>query len=108
MIIIDKTGVNQIKFPKNGRNFEDYFLTLEIRSELTGKEYFYDNLLDEGEDRNFYIVTLDLSDLEEGEYVYDITDGEWSTRGLLRIGWLDREVKSYENLETVKEYKYEE
>lgn len=74
------------------------------------KEYLFDDLTDNDNDSNFYNVIIDFENVEMGEYEYLLDDGEWQSRGLIRVGTLknDIENKSYENIDEVTEYRYGE
>lgn len=108
MIFIRNLGENVVYFPKNGVNFDLKQITLKLKSELTLKEYSFTIDADESESYLVYKVNLDFSDVEEGEYVYELNDGQWTSKGLLRVGQFKYEDKTYEKIETVKEYKYGE
>lgn len=107
MIFIKELGENVVYFPKNGVNFDINHITLKLKSELTLKEYNFTIDADESESYFIYKVKLDFSNVEAGEYVYELNDGQWTSKGLMKVGQFKYEDKTYEKIETVKEYKYE-
>ena len=107
MIFIKNKCENLVSFPKNGVNFDINKVHLKLKSELTGKEFIFDDLEDEGEDYLFYKLRVDFSDVDTGEYCYKLDDGQWTATGLLRVGILPKEdTKIYTKKQEIKEYKY--
>lgn len=81
MIQIDvKSSANTINIPKN--QVIDGDLVLTLHSELTQQTYTF-NVVDEGRSKRFYKFTLDLENIPNGEYDYNINEVE---TGLIRIG----------------------
>lgn len=84
MVQVDiKTSANTINFPKNQSLTGDLVLTLH--SELTQRTFTF-NVTDEGNSKRFYKFTLDLSNVDNGEYDYNINNIE---TGLIRIGAIE-------------------
>lgn len=111
MIFIRNSGENTFFIPKNGINFDEKRISLSLKSELTLKQYNFTDLEDISiDDYNFYKLVVDFSDVESGEYVYELNDGLYTSRGLMRVGNVQtqpkKDEKSYKKTEEVKEYKY--
>lgn len=58
-------------------------------SELTNKEYSFDGLTDGDDLADYYVFTLNLSDIPDGEYKYTIDD---DACGLIILG--DLQIKA--------------
>lgn len=85
MRIIDKNTQNLIYFPKNLNNFKEIHL-ITFTSEITNKSYSFD-VRDEDNLFDYYVFTLDLSDLPDGEYKYNIDE---DACGLIILGDLTK------------------
>ena len=102
MVQVDiKSSANTINFPKNQSLTGDLVLTLH--SELTQRTFTF-NVTDEGNSKRFYKFTLDLSEVSNGEYDYNINNIE---TGLIRIGAIELstpEVVSYSEEVNIIQY----
>lgn len=107
VIIEDKTQENIAYFPKNSSNLTEENLTLLLKSEITLKEYRIDNLIDDGNLYDYFVIRLDLSDMEEGEYIYTLFSQQCQNIGLLRLGKIDQSsTTEYTNNTKYKEYNF--
>ena len=92
--IDDKNYIDFTYFPKNGSDFP--VTSLKLRSEVTGEEYLID-LKEITQTTNYYAVVANFSELQDGEYLYFLTDndGNYENNGLLRIGKIEETSKEY-------------
>ena len=81
-----KSTENVVYFPKNlSKNTETSDILLF--SELSNKKYEFLKRTDEKNLYDYYVFTLDLSEVEDGEYVYYVkNDGNIVSKGVLNIG----------------------
>lgn len=85
MIEIDNKVSQVVYFPKTMKSTGPY--TLKIHSELSQKDWYIDNLLDQANLNDYYKFTVDFSNVDDGEFNYEIrkADDVFDT-GLIRIG----------------------
>lgn len=108
MIFIKERVKNICYFPKNYQSFGENEITLILKSELTLKSYSFDHLISVGYNKDYVILEVDFTDVEEGEYIYSLQSGKYNSVGLIRIGEIKSDIseKTYNNTETIIEYKY--
>ena len=104
--MIQLNGKTQtILFPKNKDSWGPY--TLVFHSELSQRNYTYENLSDEGS-RGYLTFTINTSNIAPGEYNYSIYDFEDEEVGIgLAVCDIEESnptVKYYEISATIKEY----
>lgn len=71
MRVCNKTEHTKIYFPKHKHNSRCIYYKIKFISELTNNEYIFKSV-DEQNFMDYYVFTLNLKDLENGEYVYQI------------------------------------
>lgn len=71
MIIKNKTSQTTIYIPKHKVEHKSLFYKLYFVSEYTNKEYLF-NVVDEKNFMDYFVFTLNLEDIPEGEYVYKL------------------------------------
>lgn len=104
--MIQLNGKTQtLLFPKNKDSWGPY--TLVFHSELSQRNYTYENLSDEGS-RGYLTFTINSSNIAPGEYNYSIYDYEDEEVGIgLAVCDIEESnpmVKYYEISATIKEY----
>lgn len=95
MVRIDnKNYIDYTYFPINGSNFP--VTRLKLRSEVTGEEFTF-SLGTAYTISNYSAFVVDFSDMQDGEYLYFLTDndGNYENNGLLRIGKIEETSKEY-------------
>ncbi len=104
VLVKNKQEIEQY-FPKNtSKSFENPF-HLKLHSELTNRNFEYE-VEDKGDMRNYYLFEVDFSDLDNGEYVYFITNDDYEQIGLLRIGEVEYQNIQSNNKQQYTEYKF--
>lgn len=106
--IKDKTARNVILFPKNSIKIEEENnLSISLFSEATLKEYTFSNLNDADNLLDYYVIDeIDFSEIEDGEYVYEISSDKCCAKGLIRIGIIEMDKTEYDAHVQFTEYKY--
>ena len=99
VIIKNKTVENRAFFPKNIDN-GSFNHILHIHSELTQKDYEFD-VVDEDVLTSYYVFDVNLSNVEDGEYVYYIDN---VACGLIRVGDFKDERTEYNKDDKVMYY----
>lgn len=100
MILIENN--ESFYFPKH---FSSEPATLELKSELSQKIHTFD-VSDEGELDDYFIFSIDFSDIEEGEYVATVRDSDNIplSVSLLRVGAISTVNTEYNNSEEYIQY----
>lgn len=101
MILIENN--ESFYFPKH---FSCEPATLELKSELSQKIYTFE-VSDEGELDDYFIFSIDFSEIEEGEYIATVRDNDNVplSVSLLRVGAISAVNMEYNNNEEYIEYK---
>lgn len=99
--IEDKRTINVTFFPKNRTDFNATLL--KLRSEVTLEEYEF-AVEDISGYRDYFTFAVDFSNVPDGEYIYEITDGTIKNCGLIRFGALGTSDTEYKPSRTNIQY----
>lgn len=103
MIEIDNKTTQVVYFPKTMKSTGPY--TLKIHSELSQKDWRFDNLLDQANLNDYYKFTVDFTEVDDGEFNYSVSkDDDVFDTGLIRIGIGQASVRGYDTPNEIIQY----
>ena len=97
----DKNTYKYTYFPKNRTDF--IATSLKLKSEVTLKEYEF-KVEDKSDFRGYFTFLVIFSNVPDGEYIYEITDGLFKSYGLIRIGVIGTSDTEYKPSRTNIQY----
>ena len=93
ILINNKSAENEVKIPKNYSDFNT-ITSFTLTSKITNKTYPI-TINTQSQNLDYIRLSLDLSDMANGEYKYNVNAGEET--GWLRIGDLSYSATTYNN-----------
>lgn len=101
--IINKTDVQYVFYPKTQNSTGPY--TLHIHSELSQKDWHFENVEDKASLHDYYKFLVDYSNVDDGEFDYQIiSNEEVMDTGLIRIGIGQASVRGYDTPNEIIQY----
>lgn len=101
--INNKTDVQYVYYPKTQNSTGPY--TLHIHSELSQKDWHFENVEDKASLHDYYKFLVDYSSVDDGEFNYQIiSNEEVMDTGLLRIGIGQASVRGYDTPNEIIQY----
>lgn len=97
----DKNAYKYTYFPKNRTDFNA--TSLKLKSEVTLEEYEF-KVEDKSDFRGYFTFLVIFSNVPDGEYIYEITDGLFKSYGLIRIGVIGTSDTEYKPSRTNIQY----
>ena len=97
----DKNAFKYTYFPKNHADFNA--TSLKLKSEVTLEEYEF-KVEDKSDFNGYFTFLVTFSNVPDGEYIYEITDGLLKSYGLIRIGVIGTSDTEYKPSRTNIQY----
>ena len=103
MVEIEAKTLQIVYFPKTVKSSGPY--TLLIHSELSQKDFFFDNVQDLGRLNDYYKFEIDFSNVDDGEFSYTISSNGYAyDTGLIRIGVVGPGARGYDTAVEIIQY----
>lgn len=100
MIFIANKGEVEVKIPRTSNKIQETYNIL-IESQATNQAYTFEDVVDTTSLRDYYTFTLDLSEIPDGEYEYNVSN---LCEGLIQIGEISHTISAYTQNNEYKEY----